>query len=110
MIDGYAMGITPNPDILCNRKMKFGALKNYAQENDFNGLATGHYCKKAFDKEGKALLLEGKDKNKDQSYFLAQISQDQLDYSLFPLGDMKKDEVRTLARDCLLYTSDAADD
>ena len=109
MIDGYAMGITPNPDILCNRKMKFGALKNYAQENDFNGLATGHYCKKAFDKDGNALLLEGKDKNKDQSYFLAQISQDQLDYSLFPLGDMKKDEVRTLAREIGLPVAEKKD-
>ena len=69
MIDGYAMGITPNPDILCNRKMKFGALKNYAQENDFNGLATGHYCKKAFDKDGNALLLEGRIKIKINRIF-----------------------------------------
>ncbi len=97
MIQGYADGITPNPDILCNRKMKFGALMKYAKEHDFEALATGHYCRKIWGKDGQAHLLEGIDKNKDQSYFLAQISQEQLNYALFPLGEMHKQDVRILA-------------
>ena len=97
MIQGYADGITPNPDILCNRKMKFGALMKYAKNHDFEALATGHYCRKILGKDGHAQLLEGIDKNKDQSYFLAQISQEQLNYALFPLGEMHKEDVRKLA-------------
>ena len=69
----------------------------YAKEHDFEGLATGHYCRKIWGKDGQAHLLEGIDKNKDQSYFLAQISQEQLNYALFPLGEMHKQDVRILA-------------
>ena len=97
MIQGYADGITPNPDILCNRKMKFGALMEYAKNHDFEALATGHYCRKIMGNDGQAQLFEGIDKNKDQSYFLAQISQEQLNYALFPLGEMQKEDVRILA-------------
>ena len=71
MVSGYEQGITPNPDILCNRAMKFGALLDYAEENGFSALATGHYCKRKKSLDLPAELWEGEDKNKDQSYFLA---------------------------------------
>ena len=67
MIDGYANGITPNPDILCNRRMKFGALLEYAQNEGFDAMATGHYCIRKVGINGLAELWEGEDKNKDQS-------------------------------------------
>ena len=69
MIDGYAMGITPNPDVLCNRTMKFGALLDHARVRGFEDLATGHYCRKLQTPEGLSEIWEGLDKDKDQSYF-----------------------------------------
>lgn len=97
MVDGYAMGITPNPDILCNKKMKFGALLSYALSHNFDSLATGHYCRRKIGRDGHAELHEGFDKKKDQSYFLARISQDQLNHARFPLGDFTKEKVRKIA-------------
>ena len=109
MINGYAKGITPNPDVLCNRKMKFGALLNHALENRFDSLATGHYCRRIIGKNGKAQLFEGADKNKDQSYFLARITQEQLEHARFPLGELNKDVVRRIAVEKKLPVADKKD-
>ncbi len=98
MVDGYAHGITPNPDVLCNRQMKFGALLDYAAKEGFDALATGHYCRRKTGRNGVPELWEGADKNKDQSYFLARLTLDQLSAARFPLGDMDKPSVRELAR------------
>ena len=84
MVEGYAAGITPNPDILCNRQMKFGALLDYALSESFSFLATGHYCRRLRGDKGTVELWEGKDKNKDQSYFLSRITPNQLKYAKFP--------------------------
>ena len=99
MVKGYAEGITPNPDILCNKQMKFGELMKYAQQRGFDALATGHYAIQQFNKSKQPELWEGLDKNKDQSYFLARLSTAQLSYSRFPLGKFEKTEVRQLAKE-----------
>ena len=109
MVDGYASGVTPNPDVLCNREMKFGALMNYAKESGFDALATGHYCRRIIGPEGLAELWEGMDDNKDQSYFLAHLSQEQLEYARFPLGEMSKPEVRRLAKEKNLPVAEKKD-
>jgi tRNA-specific 2-thiouridylase len=109
MVQGYAQGITPNPDILCNRKMKFGALLDYARQERFDALATGHYCQRKVNPDGRAELWEGKDKNKDQSYFLAQLSQEQLEHARFPLGQMDKSKVREFARSAGLGVAEKKD-
>ena len=98
MVQGYANGVTPNPDVLCNREMKFGALLDYALSEGFSSLATGHYCRRMLGPSGEIELWEGKDKNKDQSYFLSRISPEQLKHAKFPLGDMDKPSVRDLAQ------------
>ena len=97
MVQGYAEGITPNPDILCNKQMKFGALMEYAKEHGFDALATGHYCIRRLGPNHKPELWEGKDKNKDQSYFLARLTPKQLQYALFPIGLWKKPDIRNFA-------------
>jgi tRNA-specific 2-thiouridylase len=97
LIDGYHNGITPNPDILCNRFIKFGALLEYARENEFSHLATGHYCR-IEEKDGQFFLLEGVDGTKDQSYFLSRIDGEVLPRVLFPVGGLLKTEVRNLAQ------------
>ena len=99
MIDGYASGITPNPDVLCNREMKFGELLDYARKEGFSKLATGHYCRKYISSSGEIQLWEGKDKNKDQSYFLSRITKEQLKFAEFPIGELEKAEVRARALD-----------
>jgi tRNA-specific 2-thiouridylase len=98
MVEGYATGTTPNPDILCNRRMKFGALLDYAYKEGFDCLATGHYCQRKLGIHGSPELWEGLDKNKDQSYFLARITRAQLEGARFPLGEISKTEVRQLAK------------
>jgi len=98
MVEGYATGTTPNPDILCNRRMKFGALLDYAYKEGFDCLATGHYCQRKIGTHGFPELWEGLDKNKDQSYFLARITWEQLEGARFPLGEISKTEVRQLAK------------
>ena len=109
MVEGYATGITPNPDILCNREMKFGALMNYAQSEGFSALATGHYCRRVQTASGEIQLWEGKDKNKDQSYFLARLSVEQLAFARFPLGDISKIKVREKAKDLGLCVAEKKD-
>ena len=109
MVSGYEEGITPNPDVLCNRSMKFGALLEFARENDFDGLATGHYCIRKNSPEAKSELWEGRDKNKDQSYFLARITREQLSGARFPLGEIEKPRVREIARELNLSVAEKKD-
>jgi tRNA-specific 2-thiouridylase len=97
LVGGYRSGTTPNPDVLCNARIKFGELKKYANERGFEKFATGHYCRTVERNDGSIDILEGVDKNKDQSYFLAMLSQDQVRGTLFPVGELKKPDVRKLA-------------
>ena len=97
LVEGYKKGITPNPDIMCNREMKFGIFRKYAQQQGFDALATGHYVRRRQNPQGRFNLLQGADPNKDQSYFLAMLQQEQIDKVLFPLGDYQKSAVRELA-------------
>lgn len=104
MFKEYEAGRTPNPDVMCNKFIKFGAWLEKAKELGFDYLATGHYA--AVGKsEGTYQLKQAKDANKDQTYFLHQLTQDQLAYSLFPLGELTKDEVRQEATDADLPTA-----
>src|SRR5699024_12115915 len=100
MFDEYERGRTPNPDVLCNREIKFDAFMKVAMTLGADYVATGHYCRKAIiETEGAPVyrLLAGKDNNKDQSYFLCQVSQEQLAKTLFPIGELQKSEVRKIA-------------
>jgi len=98
LVDGYKKGITPNPDVMCNREMKFGVFLDYAKENGFDAVATGHYCRSVIDEAGISQVYEGVDKNKDQSYFLALVTGRQMDNAVFPVGHLAKPEVRELAK------------
>lgn len=113
MFDEYAKGRTPNPDVLCNREIKFDAFLEAAQKLGADYVATGHYCRKETitDKDGKTIyrLLEGTDPGKDQSYFLCQLSQEQLSKALFPIGHLLKKEVREIARQADLMSADKKD-
>jgi len=105
----YLKGLTPNPCIICNEKIKFGALLEKARSLGAAYVVTGHYAKIGFDKKSDRFLLkEGKDKSKDQSYFLFSLSQKQLGSAVFPLGDMTKDKARALAKRLKLRTYDTA--
>lgn len=95
-LDEYKKGRTPNPDILCNREIKFKTFLEHAINLGAEKIATGHYAR-CVEREGKFRLLKAKDQNKDQTYFLHQLNQYQLSKSLFPLGDLEKSEVRALA-------------
>ena len=101
MFNEYSRGRTPNPDVLCNREIKFEIFNRYAQELGADYVATGHYCRRdeVTGKDGNTYsrLLAGSDPNKDQSYFLCQMSQSQLKNVLFPIGDIIKPEVRRIA-------------
>ena len=100
MFEEYKAGRTPNPDILCNREIKFDSFVDEAYKLGAELVATGHYCRKETVFDGRYevhRLLAGRDNNKDQSYFLCQITQEQLAGAVFPIGDMTKDEVRELA-------------
>jgi tRNA-specific 2-thiouridylase len=138
LLDGYQRGLTPNPDVMCNREMKFGVFARYAQAEGFTALATGHYARRlevgriipnapsqtldadptsdvgpalapasapASDSPTKYSLFEGLDPNKDQSYFLALLSQEQLRFARFPIGHLTKPELRVLAADAKLATA-----
>lgn len=107
-LEEYKAGRTPNPDILCNREIKFKAFLEYAKELGADRIAMGHYVRRG-ETEGKATLLKGMDGNKDQSYFLHQVSHDELAMSLFPVGDMEKPEVRRLAEEHDLVTHNKKD-
>ena len=102
-LDDYRSGRTPNPDVLCNREIKFGVFRDYAKRLGAGMLATGHYARTRV-VAGEAWLLKGVDTNKDQSYFLHAVSSAALRDTLFPLGDLDKARVRSLARDAGLAT------
>ena len=113
MFDEYAKGRTPNPDVLCNREIKFDAFLKCAEKLGADYVATGHYCRKetiiAEDGSTVHRILAGTDPNKDQSYFLCQLSQRQLAKAMFPIGDIVKPEVRRLAHEADLPSADKKD-
>ena len=112
MFREYERGRTPNPDVLCNREIKFATFLEYALNLGADYVATGHYCRKdTIEINGQTIyrLLAGKDQNKDQSYFLCQLSQAQLGRALFPIGDLQKSEVRTIAKELGLVTAEKKD-
>ena len=109
MFAEYAAGRTPNPDVLCNREIKFDLFRSAAMQLGADAVATGHYCRKKTTSLGQHRLLAGRDGNKDQSYFLCQIDQDQLGDALFPVGELEKPEVRRIARESGLPTADKKD-
>ena len=109
MVQGYRNGITPNPDVTCNRRMKFGALLDHARKRGFEAVGTGHYCRRKIGPDGTPELWEGTDKNKDQSYFLARILPEQLAGARFPLGELTKPEVRRLAKERKLHVAEKKD-
>jgi len=133
LLDGYQRGQTPNPDVMCNSRVKFGVFRAYAEAEGFSALATGHYARRVeagTSDAGRALrptsemqvgrkarptsgtefaLLEGLDKNKDQSYFLALLNQAQLRFARFPIGHLEKPELRALAREAGLTTAGKKD-
>lgn len=112
MFEEYKQGRTPNPDVLCNREIKFSVFLDTALKLKADYVATGHYCRKgSIEIEGNTIyqLLAGKDGNKDQSYFLCQLNQSQLAKSLFPIGELTKPEVRKIAKEKGLITADKRD-
>ena len=109
MIEEYKAGRTPNPDVLCNKYMKFGFLLREAEKLDCDFIATGHYARTKVDDDGTTHLLAGVDGNKDQSYFLCRLNQDQLKKTLFPIGDIEKPAVREKARELDLVVADKKD-
>jgi tRNA-specific 2-thiouridylase len=109
MFNEYQAGRTPNPDVLCNREIKFDVFLNAAKELGADYVATGHYCRKLEHSDGSFGLIQGKDPNKDQSYFLCQLSQEQLGMALFPIGELLKSDVRSIAEKAGLHTADKKD-
>lgn len=124
LLEGYARGLTPNPDVMCNREIKFGVFRSWARDHGFAAVATGHYVRRVpapyagaedaaesapADGPPSFALLEGVDGNKDQSYFLALISQAQLRDARFPIGHLTKPELRQLARQAGLPTAEKKD-
>lgn len=109
MFHEYESGRTPNPDVLCNREIKFDVFLKASMELGADYVATGHYCRKSEHPDGSFGLLAGKDPNKDQSYFLCQLNQEQLSKALFPIGELEKPEVRKIAREIGLHTADKKD-
>ncbi len=112
MFHEYEKGRTPNPDVLCNREIKFDVFMKIALDLGADYVATGHYCRKGtVEKQGNNVyqLLAGVDNNKDQSYFLCQLSQEQLSKALFPIGELTKPEVREIANEIGLVTADKKD-
>ncbi len=109
MFKEYERGRTPNPDVLCNKEIKFDVFLKAAMELGADYVATGHYCQKIEHEDGTFGLVAGADKNKDQSYFLCQVSQEQLSKALFPIGGLEKSEVRRIASEIGLVTADKKD-
>jgi tRNA-specific 2-thiouridylase len=109
MFREYEAGRTPNPDVLCNREIKFDVFLKEALALGADYVATGHYCRKLIHEDGTHGLLSGLDGNKDQSYFLCQVSQEQLQRALFPIGDLTKTQVRELASEQGLLTAEKKD-
>ncbi|MCQ2114911.1 MAG: tRNA 2-thiouridine(34) synthase MnmA [Bacteroidales bacterium] len=113
MFDEYSKGRTPNPDVLCNREIKFDAFLKTAKKLGADMVATGHYCRKdeSTGPDGKPIyhIYAGSDPNKDQSYFLCQLTQEQLSVAMFPIGDIVKPEVRRLAKEADLPSAEKKD-
>lgn len=112
MFSEYEAGRTPNPDVLCNREIKFDVFLEAALKLKADFVATGHYCRKGEETLGNRKvykLLAGKDDNKDQSYFLCQLTQNQLSKALFPIGELTKPEVREIAKELDLVTAEKKD-
>ncbi|CAM3935948.1 tRNA 2-thiouridine(34) synthase MnmA [Mesobacillus thioparans] len=107
-LDEYKAGRTPNPDVMCNKEIKFKAFLEHAINLGADYLATGHYAR-VEDRDGERKMLRGLDENKDQTYFLNQLNQSQLEKVLFPIGDMEKSRVRELAKEANLATATKKD-
>ncbi|MDR0902329.1 MAG: tRNA 2-thiouridine(34) synthase MnmA [Opitutaceae bacterium] len=105
LLDGYKNGITPNPDVMCNREIKFGVFLSWAREHGFGSVATGHYARLVENADGSRSIIEGVDKNKDQTYFLAMLNQSQARAARFPIGDLPKPELRRIAAEAGLATA-----
>ncbi|NCB33930.1 MAG: tRNA 2-thiouridine(34) synthase MnmA, partial [Erysipelotrichia bacterium] len=105
----YKRGRTPNPDILCNQYIKFDSFLKFAHERGFRTVATGHYAKTVLNEQGSTVLGKADDRNKDQSYFLAQINRNVLPDILFPLGDIEKPQVRRIAQELSLSIAEKKD-
>ena len=109
-VSEYVHGRTPNPCVDCNREIKFGALLDWALSHGADGMATGHYARVSYDETcGRWKLLRGKDRRKDQTYFLFQLTQFQLSHLLLPVGEYEKTEIRALAEDCGLSNAQKPD-
>ena len=109
MFREYEVGRTPNPDVLCNREIKFDVFLKAALDLGADYVATGHYCRRIDHPDGTVGLRAGKDPNKDQSYFLCQLNQEQLKRALFPIGELLKPEVRNIAKENNLITAEKKD-
>ena len=108
LLEGYSRGLTPNPDIMCNREIKFGVFRHWAKEHGFTHVATGHYERRG-EENGRPIILEGLDKEKDQTYFLALLNEAQIKDALFPIGHLQKSELREIARKAGLPTAEKKD-
>ncbi|KOY73990.1 tRNA-specific 2-thiouridylase MnmA [Apilactobacillus kunkeei] len=108
-LNEYKKGRTPDPDVICNKEIKFRAFLDYALDLGADYIATGHYARLQRDADGHNHLLRGSDDNKDQTYFLSQLSAEQLDRVMFPLGDMPKPKVREIAKEAGLATAEKKD-
>ena len=108
LLEGYQQGITPNPDVMCNREMKFGVLWDWAREQGYDAIATGHYARNA-EVEGQPSILRGVDPNKDQTYFLAMMQPAQVRIARFPIGELTKPQVREEAGRLGLKTAEKKD-
>jgi tRNA-specific 2-thiouridylase len=109
LLDGYGCGLTPNPDTMCNREIKFGVFRSWALENGFSAVATGHYARRRVGADGSVEVREGADRNKDQTYFLSLLGQGQLRDALFPIGDLEKPDLRRIAKEAGLATAEKKD-
>ncbi len=105
----YRAGRTPNPDVMCNKEVKFEAFLDYAMDLGADYIAMGHYAQVERDEDGNVRLLRGHDNNKDQTYFLNQLNQDQLSRALFPIGHLNKSQVREIAEEAGLATAKKKD-
>ena len=108
-LDEYKKGRTPNPDVMCNKEVKFKAFLDYAMQLDADYIAMGHYAQLSRDEDGTVHLLRGADENKDQTYFLSQLTQKNLQKAMFPIGGMDKSEVRKIAEEAGLATAKKKD-
>jgi tRNA-specific 2-thiouridylase len=109
LLEGYRRGLTPNPDIMCNREIKFGVFRAWAIDHGFDAVATGHYARRSVGGDGLVGVSEAADGKKDQTYFLSLLGQDQLRDARFPIGDLEKPELRRVAREAGLATADKKD-